>query len=215
LLAEAVLDVISDTNSPLPPMLSCCTTDVFLPFENIPTREQLLRLLEETHSVEKWMEHFTHLVPPRFRLPEPEARAVAKTLNANELKSIHHQLDQLDKMGSLPSGCNMALGLVRLGESLSWFHLGGEPVVDYSLAIKRKLGASLTWVSGYFDDLLCYVPSERVLEEGDYEGRDGMREYGHPSPFEPGIERRIMDAIDKLRDQAAVSALTRQSGSLR
>jgi len=186
-------------------MLTCGALDVFLPFENVPTREQLLRLMDETHSVEKWMEHFTCIVPPQFRLPESEARLVAQTLNANELKSIQFQLDQLEKTGKLPSGCHLALGLLQLGDALNWFHLGGEPVVDYSLAIKNKFGASRTWVSGYYNDLLCYVPSDRVLEEGDYEGRDGMREYGHPAAFGSGIERRILEAINELSDHASTT----------
>ena len=43
-------------------------------------------------------------------------------------------------------------------------------VVDYSLEIKRNLGSSHTWVSAYCNDVMAYIPSKRVLEEGGYEG---------------------------------------------
>lgn len=208
ILADAVLDVTGDLNTALPASLECRSAQVFLPYSTLPTHEELRDQLNGTHSVEKWMEHFMHIIPPQFRLSESEARSVAETLAANERKSLMIQLAQLERNGSLPSGCNLAIGHARLGGLLNWFHLGGEPVVDYALALKKKYGASGTWVSGYFDDLLCYVPSERVLEEGDYEGRDGMREYGHPAAFAAGIEHRIITAIEEISGHTLDSSLT-------
>ena len=53
-------------------------------------------------------------------------------------------------------------------------------------------------VSGYNNELLCYVPSERVLREGHYEGTEGMLEYRHPTVFAPGIEARIHGLVHEL-----------------
>ena len=47
--------------------------------------------------------------------------------------------------------------------------------MDYALRFKSELGWQDTWVSGYNNELLCYVPSERVLQEGHYEGTEGKR----------------------------------------
>ena len=38
-------------------------------------------------------------------------------------------------------------------------------------------------VAGYTHVLLTYIPSLRVLKEGDYEGTTGMRGYGLPGRF--------------------------------
>ncbi|MEQ9070745.1 MAG: hypothetical protein RLO18_28680, partial [Gimesia chilikensis] len=59
------------------------------------------------------------------------------------------------------------------GDDLAMVFLGGEVVVDYSLAIKSKYGEKV-WVSSYANDVPCYIPSERVLQEGGYEGRNAM-----------------------------------------
>eukprot|EP01052_Picozoa_sp_SAG31_P041842 SAG31_NODE_6458_length_2009_cov_1.894241_3_plen_85_part_00 len=53
-------------------------------------------------------------------------------------------------------------------------------------------------VSGYNNELLCYVPSERVLCEGHYEGTEGMLEYRHPTVFAAGIEGRINALVHDL-----------------
>ena len=74
---------------------------------------------------------------------------------------------------------------------LKFIALTGEPVVDYALRFKSELGWNNTWVSGYNNELLCYLPFERVLSEGGYEGTEGMAEYRHPTTFAPGLEGRI------------------------
>ena len=54
----------------------------------------------------------------------------------------------------------------RLG-GLSWVALGGEVVVDYALRLRREAGENV-WVFGYSNDVMAYIPSERVLKEGRY-----------------------------------------------
>lgn len=56
-------------------------------------------------------------------------------------------------------------------------------MVDYSLKFKSAYGWNTTWVCGYNNDLLSYVPSWRVLREGGYEGTTGMFEYGLRAPY--------------------------------
>jgi len=80
------------------------------------------------------------------------------------------------------------------GDDLAMVFLGGEVVVDYSLAIKRTFGERV-WVSAYANDVPCYIPSERVLTEGGYEGRNAMVWYDLPGPFAPGLEKKILDTV--------------------
>src|SRR5262249_17175679 len=56
----------------------------------------------------------------------------------------------------------------EVGDRLTWVALAGESVVDYSHRLKRELGAS-TWVTSYANDVMAYIPSQRVLKEGGYE----------------------------------------------
>ena len=67
--------------------------------------------------------------------------------------------------------------------------LGGEPVVDWSLKFKQQFGAQ-TWVAGYCNDVMTYIPSLRILKEDvpplaqprwGYEGAHAMMVYGLPA----------------------------------
>lgn len=92
------------------------------------------------------------------------------------------------------------LALWRLGD-MEWVFLGGEVVVDYALRLKREGNATRTWVAGYANDVMAYIPSERVLREGGYEGGGAMVYYGLPSPWAAGLEKQIVDTVKQLRDE--------------
>lgn len=77
------------------------------------------------------------------------------------------------------------------------FALGGEVVVEYALLIKAQFGQE-TFVFGYCNDLMGYIPTERILEEGGYEGDDAQKVYGLPAKWAPGIERRILMACAEV-----------------
>jgi hypothetical protein len=63
------------------------------------------------------------------------------------------------------------------------------------LRLKRELGDGSVWVAGYSNDVMAYIPSERVLREGGYEGGGAMRYSNLPSAWQPGIEDRIVTAV--------------------
>ena len=84
---------------------------------------------------------------------------------------------------------------IRLGNEFRMIALGGEVVVDYSLRTKKEFPNKHIFVAGYSNEVMCYIPSERVLKEGGYEADSSMIYYGMPGPFEKGIEEKIMEAI--------------------
>ena len=85
----------------------------------------------------------------------------------------------------------------KLGPDQLWISLGGEVVVDYSLRLKAKYGPQ-TWVTGYANDVMAYIPSRRVWEEGGYEA-GAFPVYGLPTQrWTPDIEERIAACVDRL-----------------
>jgi hypothetical protein len=97
----------------------------------------------------------------------------------------------------------------RLGEDLLWISLGGEVVVDYSLRLKAEHGWE-TWVLAYANDVMAYIPSERVLLEGGYEGQSSMYVYGLPCDrWAPGLEARIGAAVAQAVARVSFAAGTR------
>ena len=86
--------------------------------------------------------------------------------------------------------------------------LAGEVGVDYALRLKREFGADRTWPVAYANEVPCYIPAERVLNEGGYEaGWDSDQGPGVPSatgnilfygwaaPLAPGVEERVFGAV--------------------
>jgi hypothetical protein len=104
-------------------------------------------------------------------------------------------LKQLEKEGSLAGNYPYPVQAWQLGSELTFVALGGEVVVDYSLRLKKELGRENTWVAGYTNDVMAYIPSLRVLKEGGYEGGGAMVYYGLPTVWGPKIEELIVEAV--------------------
>jgi hypothetical protein len=84
-----------------------------------------------------------------------------------------------------------------LGDQL-WFALGGEVVVDWALDLKARYGQK-TWITAYANDVMAYIPSERVQKEGGYEA-GAFNVYGLPADgWAPDMPARLMAAIDEVR----------------
>lgn len=84
---------------------------------------------------------------------------------------------------------------------LTWVALGGEVVIDYSFRLRKEL-AGESWIFGYSTDVMAYIPSERVLKEGRYEGATSMIPYGQPGPWAPGLEDKIVNQARTMVMQA-------------
>lgn len=106
------------------------------------------------------------------------------------------QLRKLDSGEKLRTHLQYPVQTFTFGEDdLAIVFLGGELVVDYALRLKRELDAERLWVNGYTNAVECYIPSERVLTEGGYEGGGAMLYYDQPTRFAPGLEKIIIDAV--------------------
>ncbi len=77
------------------------------------------------------------------------------------------------------------------------FNMGGEVTIAYTIALKEKYGEDI-FVMAYSNDVMGYIPSEIILEEGGYEGYSSQMVYGLPSKWEKGIEDHILSSFDEL-----------------
>jgi neutral ceramidase len=88
----------------------------------------------------------------------------------------------------------------RLGTNQLWIALGGEVCVDYALRFKKEFGTS-TWVNGYANDVMAYIPSRRLWEEGGYQA-GAFDVYGLPANrWCSDIESRIAGSVERLVKQ--------------
>lgn len=147
------------------------------------------------------------LAPPRTLAPELQTAMEMVTLNLGPAPT-EAELEKLtaDKapmvqrwatrlLADLKSGkafirtYPLPLQAWQLGGQQILITLGGEPVVDWALKFKQEFGPQ-TWVAGYCNDVMNYLPSLRVLKEDmpplaqsrwGYEGAQATMVYGLPA----------------------------------
>jgi hypothetical protein len=107
-------------------------------------------------------------------------------------------LERLAAGQPLPTTVPYPIQVWELGNAIQFVCLGGEVVVDYALRLKSELRGKQTWVAGYANDVMAYIPSQRVLAEGGYEGKDAMVYYGLLSPWTAEVEPLIITAVHAL-----------------
>ena len=97
-----------------------------------------------------------------------------------------------------PTGIQLPLAAIRLGDDLTFVAMGGEVVVDYGLRFKRLLTADHPWLVGYAFEVPCYIPSVRILKEGGYEAQSSLIYYGYYGPFRTRIEGLLIGKMTEL-----------------
>jgi len=142
-------------------------------------------------------------VPLKFETlptrPELEARATsADKLDATLAKYL---LGELDAGRELPVEYPYPVQVIRLGSDLTLVALGGEVVVDYSLRLQKEIADPVVWVAGYSNDVMTYIPSRRVWDEGGYEGGDAMKWNLFPARWRSDVEEVIISAVHELRSE--------------
>jgi hypothetical protein len=166
-LATAVSKVLKDDMQPIKGAATAKYSEIDLGFSKIPSREE-----------------FT---------------TIAAGKNVAEARNARVLLDRWGSLSDWPTGFQYPYPIQTwtLGNGPHWTFLGGEVVVDYALRLKSELGPGNNWIAGYSNDVMAYIPSERVLKEGGYEGATSMLYYGLPSPWATGLEDKIVGEVHK------------------
>jgi hypothetical protein len=126
-----------------------------------------------------------------------ELEADTKSANSVRARWAKRMLPLLDSGHRFPENVQYGVSVWRLGKDQLWIGMGGEAVVDYSLRFKREYGPR-TWVAGYAHDMVGYVPSRRVWNEGGYEA-EFIYEYGWLAyRWTEDTEDRISAAVHRL-----------------
>ncbi|MDR2764406.1 MAG: neutral/alkaline non-lysosomal ceramidase N-terminal domain-containing protein [Tannerella sp.] len=138
-------------------------------------------------------------VPPS----EDALNEMIRTTNDYRARWAKRILEQIRKGEPLPEACPYGLQAWNIG---GWplFALGGELTVGYAIRLKRTYGEH-AFVLGYTNDVMAYIPTAVILEEGGYEGRTSMMAFGLPAPWLPGIEELICKSMEEVAGQAGIS----------
>lgn len=130
-----------------------------------------------------------------------ELTAALQDSNPVRVRWATRMLKKLDAGDKFEAAYPYPMHAWQLGQEMLVIGMGAETVVDYALRFKGEYGPG-TWVCGYTDDMIAYIPSRRVWEEGGYEGGSNLFEYGRPALRWVGdIEDRVAASVKKLVKQ--------------
>lgn len=146
-----------------------------------------------------WQGAFEYVTLPYLHtLSRAELEFVQRNERGARLRWATRMLKKLDRGEQFAQSYPYPVHAWKLGQELLFIGMGAETVVDYALRFKTEFGPG-TWVLGYADDMISYIPSRRVWEEGGYEGGFSLFEYGRPAyRWDGSIENRIASTVQDL-----------------
>jgi neutral ceramidase len=135
-----------------------------------------------------------------FQTPPTKEELQERLKTATGMRGRHARLllGVLEREGRIYDHYPYPVQVWRFASGPTLIALGGETVVDYALRFKAEYGWEDTWVAGYSNDVMGYIPSLRVLKEGGYEGGGAMVNYGRPGPLGPAVEETIAGKVAEL-----------------
>lgn len=74
----------------------------------------------------------------------------------------------------------------------------GEIFTEIGLSIKKNSGFKNTFIIGYANGYIGYIPPKKAFEKGGYGVEESFKWIGRPSPFTPDVGERVAKAIFDL-----------------
>ncbi|HUW62273.1 MAG TPA: neutral/alkaline non-lysosomal ceramidase N-terminal domain-containing protein [Candidatus Bathyarchaeia archaeon] len=127
---------------------------------------------------------------------------ITETDNEYNRRAATEMIAQLDAGQPLRTSYMYPVQVWNLG-GLPLVTFAGEIVVDYAIHAKNILGPR-TFVMGYSNILVSYIPTAAIIREGGYEGGGAQLMYGMPNKWREDIETRIVETISAVAKQAGL-----------
>jgi neutral ceramidase len=154
-----------------------------------------------------------HSVEPMLRTAEIEiGLSLAHPPSRTELQQMRDTPDsaargpwadkmlvRLDRGALLCEPMSVTLHGIQLGEQVRIVGVEGEAIADIGVIVEERFDDGVTFPLGYTDGCRMYIVSDEALAQGGAEV-DSYYEYGYPAPLMPGIDARLRDGIERLRE---------------
>lgn len=171
--AEVVRVVAETAVAPGAGPIRAAAARVFLPYQRLPTREELEAIVARGGTVT----HDGH-------------RTTDGTLYSDAVWA-RYVLARLAE-GELPTGIEAEVQALRIG-AYRFVGLAGEAFGEIGAQIEERAPRP-TLVLGYTNGDVGYLCTEESYRGGGYEPAFSWMLYHHPAPFEPTNERRLVEA---------------------
>lgn len=87
-------------------------------------------------------------------------------------------------------------GIIQITDDLYLPYMGGEIVYEVKQIVNKVFDPAQTIFLGY-QEAMTYIPTDKIIEEGGYEGFDAQTFAGFRGPFKKGINDLIRDAFEE------------------
>lgn len=138
----------------------------------------------------------TSLVRGPLSLQAPASRQELERL-AHEGSLTSYQTWWARRMLSFPdrrTDLDYAVQAWRMGD-LTCIALEGEVCADWGPLARSLVATNQAMTIGYANEVSCYIPTARIVQEGGYEGDYSHKVYLLPSRFDPQIEVELTALI--------------------
>ena len=145
---------------------------------------------------------------PLRRIPDSEIEKARKLVQGRKIEKIslidglseEVYAEQILTLGKISEkNLSSEIQVVSLGD-IGLVSIPGELFVEYGLEIKKKSPFSHTFIIGYANDYVGYIPTSKAFKEGGYEVRTGAA-----SKLDPKtggiISKRVLEMLDKLKER--------------
>ncbi len=148
--------------------------------------------IQESILINKYNEIDLPLSTP---LPMEQLEEISKG-NDYQARWAKGMIDEYKKKGTFRKAYPYPIQYWKIGNQ-PLFVMGGEVLVSYTIQLKKLYGQDV-FVMAYANDIVAYIPSAAVIDEGGYEGDTSQRVYGLPAKWDKQIEPIIIEAFKQL-----------------
>ena len=158
---------------------------VELKYKHIPTHKEMGNILKDSIK--------THEGIKRSNIPISFTEFFDSSVNVewakNTLKLIHS--------GQNIESVNIEIQVFMINEVIL-VGIPGEVFVEIGLDIKEKSTLDNTFVIGYTNGYIGYIPTSKAHQEGGYEVERAFKYFGYPSNFEPQIDELLKNSVYRI-----------------
>lgn len=137
--------------------------------------------------------------------PTPPPSVLAQVRNNTEADALVREwanstLNQFPN-GDIPDTLAMEIQLVSVGDKVLFVTLPGEPVAELARDLRKLTNnPETTFVLGYTNGLVGYLPTDIMIEEGGYETEGSQFIYLLPSAPDKGTQSAITSSAEECLD---------------
>ncbi|MPM61680.1 hypothetical protein SDC9_108540 [bioreactor metagenome] len=131
-------------------------------------------------------------------LPTQQLEEIAKGTDY-QARWAKGMIGEYKKEGTFIKSYSYPIQYWKIGDQ-PLFIMGGEVLISYAIQLKELYGQG-AFVMGYANDIVSYIPSAKVIEEGGYEGDTSHRVYGLPAKWSTQIEPVIINGYKNLLEK--------------